>query len=657
MSDRRTYNVLSLFCGSGGKTLGVLRARGREADGGRSRFVSCGAFDLNAEAVEDFEMLTGATATVADIAEMSPASLASMCSGRPDLAIMSPPCKGWSGCLPEAMSRSPKYTALNDLALYSLDLVLEAWATPPAVILLENVPRMLTRGKAVIEQAKALLRAKGYEVDLREHDCGILGGLAQSRKRVLVVARLTALAPTPLLMPDPKPLRSMASVLWQLPVPTPGSSMGGAMHRLPQLSALNWVRLAAIRASNDWRDLPKAIRLPGDERRHAGKYGVQDPDSASHTVISEARTGKGWCDIADPRIAFDTSSLHSGLYGVCDVDGPSHTIISQARPGNASWASAADPRLRGRAARQNGGFGVNDPDLAAHSVLGEGSVRNTFASTADPRLGCSPHTGTMGVSDAAASSSTVLASADIHNSPVAVADPRSDCKRREGALGVNASSSHLYTAVIANAEPHNGPWQIADPRVPEQFRGAYGVRDPAAPSATIRASHCVRTAPASVADDRGFEPTHALIAGQALGVGRDAWVDGVFELRGPQADLARKGRPVHLIIAAPDGTIHRPLTTLELAVLQGFPAWHRPGLADELPLGAPGGQWLELTGRSNGRWRERIGNAVPPPTAQAFAEQVLRVLDSGATETFELSLGGVWCDEIHAGEDSSPRRE
>jgi hypothetical protein len=68
------------------------------------------------------------------------------------------------------------------------------------------------------------------------------------------------------------------------------------------------------------------------------------------------------------------------------------------------------------------------------------------------------------------------------------------------------------------------------------------------------------------------------------------------------------------VIVAEDGTWHRPLTTLELAALQGFPV--------RLPDGSP----LVLAGRSHGRWRERIGNAVPPPAAQAIAEAMLLTL-------------------------------
>lgn len=562
---RKTFGVMTMFCGLGGKTLGFLRAQSKAG----SRFESIAAFDIEAEACTDFKTITGDEATQLDIGALTPGELRDLCPRRPDVVIGSPPCKGFSGCLPMGMAKTKKYQDLNALALYSLDLVLEAWDQPPAFILWENVPRMLCRGATLLRRAKALLAAKGYEVDLRVHDCGEVGGLAQSRDRVLLVARHRELAPTPLLRPPAQGLRSMASVLWDLPVPTPDSDDGGPMHRLPRLSTLNWVRLAAIRAGRDWRDLPAQIRmagdprLPGDDRRHAGKYGVQDGAFPAHTVLSEARTGKGWADVADPRLA-------------------------------------------PRAARQNGGFGVNDSAIAGHTVLADGSVRNTWVSVADPRLKhVARDGGSHGVADPDRPSVTVL-----------------------GRPGIA-----------------NGTAAVVDPRVKEQFRGAFGVQDDADASACVRATHGVRTAPASVSDPRHFVPTHRLIAGPPLDASREDWTAGAFELLGDPLDVAKKGSPTHVIIVAPDGTVHRPLTTLELAMLQGLPVWHRPGDPRELEVGGPGGQWLQLTGSSQARWRERIGNAVPPPTAQAIAVEVLEILDAGAEEVFRLSAGGIWVEQ------------
>jgi hypothetical protein len=83
------------------------------------------------------------------------------------------------------------------------------------------------------------------------------------------------------------------------------------------------------------------------------------------------------------------------------------------------------------------------------------------------------------------------------------------------------------------------------------------------------------------------------------------------------------------IIIAADGTWHRPLTTLELAVLQSFPAIFN---------GAP----LVLAGTSHTRWREAIGNAVPPDAAEAIGEQLLRSLLLSSVGAFTLDNNEVW---------------
>jgi hypothetical protein len=83
------------------------------------------------------------------------------------------------------------------------------------------------------------------------------------------------------------------------------------------------------------------------------------------------------------------------------------------------------------------------------------------------------------------------------------------------------------------------------------------------------------------------------------------------------------------VIIAIDGTWHRPLTTLELAALQGFPLT----MADGSPL--------TLAGRSDSRWRERIGNAVPPPAARAIGQQMLVSLMASAGDLI-LSNTAIW---------------
>ena len=492
--------VVHLFAGSGGCTLGFARAG----------FRSLGSFDFDAAACRDLERLTGGPAFCRDLAAMQPDQLRELTGECPDVVVMSPPCKSFSGCMPAARAGDAHYVDMSQLAVRGVFLALEAWAPKrPRLILLENVPRIQSRGAALLAQVVALLQRSGYTTDQRTHDCGALGGLAQHRDRFLLVARQLETCTDVLRRPPPQRVRNVGEVLG--PLPSPAAPHGDEMHRLPLLSPLNWLRLAAIRAGKDWRDLPAAIRLGGEAT-------------------------------ADPRVGWDPTA-HGG------------------RPDS---------------------YGVGTWSTPSLTVRGRQDVQTSRASIADPRLGCEPRNGFFGVLSGEAPSGVIIGHHRHDNAPGSVADPRL----------------------------HHAP-----------RRGTMGVVDPAAAAPTVRARHEVRQAPAAVVDNRGWPvPTHELVReGDEL------------VLYGPALDLATK-RACLLVIRAPDGTWHRPLTDRELAVLQGFPV--------DAQLEGPSSSAKGRAGR-----REHIGNAIPPPTAEAIAREAAATLRSTAQAGF-LVGGDVWVERV-----------
>lgn len=494
--------VAHWFCGLGGASLGYQQAG----------FRCVGAFDLNRAACEDHLMLAGHPAQLVDLAEIQPRELAALHEERPDVIAMSPPCKGFSGCLPLAMSKTQTYQDLNSLVERSICLAVESWKIPPPFIILENVPRITTRGRQWLDNIEAILRAYGYACRETIYDCGEFGGLAQHRRRFLLVARHVKQMGEYVAVPQLKRVRGIGEVLSALPVPLPGSTEGGPLHRLPKCSAMNWMRLALIPAGGDWRDLPESVALAERAGRQNGGFGVEDWDDASYAVVS-------WND-ASPT-----------------VRGAHEVRIAP--------ASVADPRSTCK--RNEGSMGVRGWEDASHAIIGHAAIQNFSAAVADPRLTCSPRATAYGVVDWDDAVGTVLSAACHDNSGVTLADPRA-----------THDTSHTLLAV---AGTYHGP---ADPRTIE----------------------------------------HVLV--------------------GDPIDLDSQ-RPCYLIIRAPDGTWHRPMTTLELAVLQGLPAtvngeWLR--LSHALHPVAPGKKQPGLMAR----WRERIGNAVPPPAAKAMAEEIAEAL-------------------------------
>lgn len=188
--SKSEFTAFFPFCGLGAGALGFLQAEvtllGRTA-----RFRSLGGIDCEEASCEDFQTLTRSPALQADVSTMTVGDLLEFCPKAPDCVFLSPPCKGFSGLLGSAQSKAPKYQKLNRLVLDWMELMLTAWADDlPGLVLLENVPRIASRGAPLLKKVRALLRAAGYVFHAQSHDCGELGGLAQHRRRYLLVARL-----------------------------------------------------------------------------------------------------------------------------------------------------------------------------------------------------------------------------------------------------------------------------------------------------------------------------------------------------------------------------------------------------------------------------------------------------------------------------------
>lgn len=555
--ETMTYTALFPFGGIGAGARGFLDAQLRTT-GVNARFQCVGGIDVDAGACRDFEYLTDSPALCADIAAMTPDQLVAFAGRRaPDVVFMSPPCKGASGLLSQAKSETEKYREMNRLALKWITLMMRAWGdAPPRLVLLENVPRLTTRAAGMLKDVRKMLTAAGYVCRDGYHDCGELGGLAQHRRRYLLVARHTMRVPPLLYQPLKKRVRACGEVIG--PLPMPGDRAGGPMHVLPRISWLNWVRLALIPAGGDWRDLPGVLEHGQARRQKFKRHRMERWDTPVGTVGGSGSNGVG--NVADPR------------------------------PGAASWGG--------------GDLGVLNFDEPAGAVQGESWPRNGRFSVADPRVD-PPKTGyansyrVIRWSDPA---TTVTAGTHPSNGGGTVADPR-----------VTRAFDHGYAVldfrepsptVAAGSHPGQGAYSVADPRIPltyTQRAGAYGVIPWSEAAKTVTGHGQIDNGAFAVADPRlpGAPP--------------------VMIITDP-----RKPPPQVPVIIAEDGTWHRPLTTLELAALQGLPTVWK-------------GKPLKLDGSSSSAWRERVGNAVPPPAGKAIAERMLLTLVQADTNSFQLS--------------------
>lgn len=489
MIETRNIYHFHLFPGSGGGKKGFQRAQPR-IPGLQGHFVYVGGMDIDAVAVRDCDKLGGYATTVRDLAsreqyvaingkepppgwaEVTPDDVRVAAHGhRPNVVFLSAPCKGFSGLLAKSHSASVKYQAMNGLTQRAVWLCLEAWKDDlPEFFIFENVPLIMTRGRRFLDQIIALFRHYGYIVRETVHDCGEVGGLAQSRRRFLLVARHGEKMSSAVYEPPIRPLRSVGEVLDRMHLP--GDPVAGPMHRVPRLAWKTWVRLAFVEAGKDWRSLNRLAVENGHLRDylivpevHGGNYGVNKWDKPMGTITSRGLPTNGAFSIADPRFEQSSKWNDGQAYGVRRWEDSTGAIAGQQGPGQGSY-SVSDPRHAGPAKHSNE-FRIVPFDEAAKAVT---SAHGTGQCVADPRGGADANQlhGKYRVTSYDETSRAVIAG--NANGAYAVADPRPANQRTKGdnyLTGGHYGVRHWNDssmAVSASACHDNGQWSVADPR-------------------------------------------------------------------------------------------------------------------------------------------------------------------------------------------------
>lgn len=694
-----------MFCGIGVGAKGMNRAAPRVGPV-QARFVCVGGIDVDPGAIANFNLMTGTRGTVMDLfdrqqymafhgrepandwREATPADIrAAYGAHRPDVIFLSAPCKGFSGLLSATQSKTDKYQALNGLTLRGVWLLLEAYKDDPIpIILFENVPRILTRGKWLLDQITALLRSYGYNVNLDTHDCGIIGGLAQSRKRALLIARHTDLIPPFVYQPQHHALRGVGEVIGKLPLP--GDPIAGSMHRVPALQWKTWVRLALVPAGKDWRALNELEVVDGNLRDFGiipevalreNALGVNGWGDTAPVITTHRAPGQGRFSVADPRV--ESTFEGAGPYGVQDWSESSGVVGGCSRPANGAY-SVADPRGpivhdaegRGRAhgkypvdawdgpakaviaGRDNGAYAVADPrptqgnqtyqqygvqgwDENSVAISGQSTPGGGPYSVADPRMVGKPRFNNTyrivpfdGVSPAVAGPGGPAGG-------IAVADPRPEGREGYTTTKYKVTRYDRETrAVIGASTTGDGAYAVADPRPAwgnTRHRNILRVTPDDEPAGTITGTRSITGGQACVADSRrehyqtgghygvtGWEQTGYAVSGSAC---HDNGFNSVADPR--EVELASE---TCRLPAATDRLVCRIIST------DG--TWHRPfttlDLASLQSLFDPeelfyqeDGGWrcrtpFDLVGGSDVTKREWIGNAVPGAAATGMAETI-----------------------------------
>lgn len=640
-TTRLVFTAIFPFGGIAGGALGFQRASASlERLGLEASFKVLGGIDFDAGACEAFRALTAAPCLCADVRDLTSAQLIEAFGATaPDVVFYSPPCKGASGLISDEKAQTETYAAMNELALVWTRLMLATWTRPPKLLLLENVPRIATRAKKMLDEVCKLLRKAGYVLHKGKHDCGEVGGLAQHRERFLMVARLQSEVSTLLYQPPHKRVRGCGEVLGELPIP--GAPSAGPLHVLPRISMLNWLRLALIPAGGDWRDLAGVLAQGQTRREGWGRYHVCTWGDAAPAVTGSGTNGA--FAVADPRV----DGAFRGAYGVNAWSAPMGAITTAEGPSMGRF-SVADPRVPDAYPRTYGVMAWTSPFATVTSntqTPGCGPF-----SVADARLTADRYGMNYRVTSWCAPSWTVTGSTDVQTGLMVVADPRLGANnpgRHTAKYAVTSWASPARTITGTDGRIGSGAPIVADPRLtcsPWVNGRAYGVLRWSEPSFTVTGSAQLDNGPWSVADGRAPTPPFGLPRIESIATGDGVSVELAFWCLArvepepffvrwyphPERFAWKDPPPWPVVIVSDDGTWHRPITVLEAASLQGLPA--RVGDAP-----------LTLPGRSAALWREWIGNMVPVGTAEAIARQMLLTLALASVGAFSLSSGGgVW---------------
>jgi site-specific DNA-cytosine methylase len=362
-----------LFCGLGGGARGFNRASPRVGNL-QAKFRCLGGIDVDPASIRDFGRLAGVPGTVLDLfdreqyrtfhgaeppadwREATAADIQRAAGGeRPNIVFLSAPCKGFSGLLSEGKSKTDKYQALNRLTLRGVWLMLEAWSDdPPELVIFENVPRIATRGRHLLDQIVALLRAGMLGVqDWTRHSSTVTGkGRPSCGNFAVADPRFEQSA----LWSDGQAYgvrrwdASTGTVAGQQGPGQGAYSVADPRHHGPakhsnEYRVVRWDRAAM--AVTSAHGTGQAVADPRRDGPSFGKYAVTPYGTHAGTVISGSTTGQGAFAVADPRSGMDaerTAYTTGGHYGVVPWDSQAGAVSGAACHDNGRW-SVADPRM------------------------------------------------------------------------------------------------------------------------------------------------------------------------------------------------------------------------------------------------------------------------------------------------------------------------
>lgn len=324
------------------------------------------------------------------------------------------------------------------------------------------------------------------------------------------------------------------------------------------------------------------LRFGYREGRHHVQFCIQEATEPSATITTQTDVQTGAPLLSDIRLEF-RENRHSTKYEVADSEDPGDVVTTSDRLGSGA-PSVADIRVGMTAPKFNDAYNVLEGDDTGKTISCGTGPSGGGMGIADARLTHIPRDNSHNVTDPDREAPAIPGNCYVttSNGPGAMADARLTREPKNGTMSVWEPQEAGKT-ITTHTDPNGDAPSLADVRMRcKPQNGTMGVIAWNGPAPTVIASLDVYAGQAAIEDVR---------------VTIHNWPEYYPDF----------------FILSPWNAWHRPLTDLELAVLQGFDP------VDE------DGKPFYLEGSRKDR-RAAIGNAVPPSSAQGIANAIAPTL-------------------------------
>jgi DNA (cytosine-5)-methyltransferase 1 len=292
MRPNKANNItaIDVFAGGGGLTVGLKRAGFNVFSAIEIEDNAYATYKANHPEVNAFKQDVK-TINGEHLRQLSP-------TGSVDLLAGCPPCQGFCSLT----SKYRKEDLRNELIFEFARLVKEI---TPQMVMLENVPGLIQRGKSLFDKFVNILIDIGYLISFDVLQTANFG-IPQNRRRLVLLAGLGFKIP----MPTPthsnekgsnlKPWENIRSVIKSMPTPVTLSTAiakGGPLlfnwHIVRDISPQNMRRLIMAKPGKNRNELPKTLRPKCHKNREDGfsnVYGRASWDHVSPTITGGCTT-------------------------------------------------------------------------------------------------------------------------------------------------------------------------------------------------------------------------------------------------------------------------------------------------------------------------------------------------------------------------------